>query len=432
MRSIKQLPTEKVIYLWNLISNVSNAAVSVLFLIVITRLTDSFSSDAFSLGWAVAQMMFTIGTFQVRLFQATDASAKYSFQQYLIYRGITIFVMIASSIGYILWNRYTGTKAWVILLLCSYKAVDALSDVYQGWFQQKERLDLAGKALAIRVLTAFTLFFIVLYVTRNVVWSCVAINISSWICFVLFDLRYLKCSDLEGPRPRFQGGGWIVQLTIQCFPLFLNFFLITAIFNSPKLAIEKAIADFSLPEGSQTAYSIIFMPSSCINLVYLVFRHIVTKMAIAWQEKDIGKFKQHLRSILSALLALSVVICFMGWLCGIPVLQMVYSFNLEGLKPTLVILLLGGCCNALINAFDNAITVMRKQYTMLPIYMATAVGIAMIAPGLVNNAGLLGAAEAFLFSQVGLLALIVLLYCFFIRRQTPPIDVNLIDEVNKT
>ena len=205
MKSLRQRPTEREIYLWNLISNVSNAMVSVLFLIVVTRLTDSVSSDVFSLGWAVAQVMFTIGTFQVRLFQATDASSKYSFQQYLIYRGITIFMMIAVSVGYIIWNHYSGSKSAVILLLCGYKAVDALSDVYQGWFQQKERLDLAGKALAMRVLIAFVLFLTVLLLTRSVVWSCVSINISSWICFFLYDLRYLRCSDLREKPTRIHG-----------------------------------------------------------------------------------------------------------------------------------------------------------------------------------------------------------------------------------
>ena len=395
----------------------ANAALSVLLLVIVTRLTDTASSDVFSLGWAVAQIMFTIGCFQVRLYQATDASGRFGFRQYLKYRGITIFAMIIASVGYVIINGHTGTKASVILLLCGYKLVDALSDVYQGWFQHKERLDLAGKALTARVAAALVFFTLVLWIKHDIVWACISINISSWICFFLFDIRYIKHSDTEEKQNAAKGKKWILELTIQCLPLFINFFLVNTIFNAPKLAIDNAILNNELAAGAQTAYSIIFMPAFCINLIYLVFRHIITRMAISWQERDFFKYTRYLTSILLSLLAISAAVCLAGWFLGIPVLQFIYSVDLTGLRPAFMILLAGGCFNAFINAFDNAITVMRKQYALLPMYLITTIEMTVLAPVMIHERGIQGASITFLTSQITLLVLLSGLFLVYYRRE---------------
>lgn len=417
MNKIQRAPTEKEVFLWNTLSSAANAALSVFVLVAVTRLTDSVSSDIFSLGWAVASLMLVIGCFQVRLYQSTDAAEKYSFQQYLRHRGVTIAAMAVVSAGYVLFCGYTGTKAAVILLLCGYRAVDALSDVYQGWFQHKERLDLAGKALFARVVVAFAVFTSALLLTHNLVAACVAMDIAALICFFVFDLRYTRDSGVSFGQAGREETGWFRSLTIQCLPLFLNYFLTMVIFNTPKLAIERAIEEGGLLAGAQTVYSILFMPSFCINVIYLVFRHIVTKMAIAREAGDMGLYRKHFYTILLSLAGLSAVICLGGWLLGIPVLQWVYSVDLAGQRPAFMILLAGGCLNAFVYAFDNALTVIRKQYWLLPVYGAAAVVMVFLSPAMVRSNGLHGAAVSFLISQGILLALVAGLYLFLIRKE---------------
>ncbi|WP_231198496.1 hypothetical protein [Streptococcus equi] len=50
---------------------------------------------------------------------------------------------------YIYLESYSGFKGLVIWLICLYRCTDAISDVFQGMFQQRERLDIAGKSLFI-------------------------------------------------------------------------------------------------------------------------------------------------------------------------------------------------------------------------------------------------------------------------------------------
>ena len=74
-------------------------------------------------------------------------------------------------------------RALVVLLMCVFRAIDSLADVYEGWFQQKERYDLAGKALANRVLLSAFCFGISLYFTRNLTIACIVLSISYFACF---------------------------------------------------------------------------------------------------------------------------------------------------------------------------------------------------------------------------------------------------------
>ena len=82
-------------------------------------------------------MMATIGTFQVRMYQATDVRGVFRFGQYLEFRIFTLLIMIISSAGYVITKGYDSYKALIIIILCLFRAVEALADVYEGYFQQK-------------------------------------------------------------------------------------------------------------------------------------------------------------------------------------------------------------------------------------------------------------------------------------------------------
>ena len=123
-----------------------------LILMIVTRTLNNLNSDIFSLAWSISQLMATVGTFQVRMYQATDVSGKYDFRQYFLFRVFCLIIMIISSCAYVVYLKYNFYKSLIIVLICIFKAIDCFADVYEGWFQQKERLDLSGKAQTARVI----------------------------------------------------------------------------------------------------------------------------------------------------------------------------------------------------------------------------------------------------------------------------------------
>ena len=415
MKNINDRPSEKTIYLWNIIGSLCNALASVLFLVAVTRITGDEESDIFSIAWSIAQLTLTIGTFQVRLFQATDVEGRFTFRQYLVFRFSTIGAMLIASVLYIVRYGYTGMKAYVILALCIYKAFEALSDVYQGWFQQKERLDLAGKGLACRVMLSLLTFIMTLGVSENLLMSCLAMTAVSILCLFFFEIRYMIQGKFAAGQKKNNEPNWFLRLLVTCLPLFINSFLVTSIFNAPKMAIDSAIASRSLEAGMQTIYNIIFMPTSVINLVYIVFRPVITKMAIEWSAGHSDTYLKLMRQVIVKLALIDVVILLGGYMLGIPVLSLVYGVNLGDVRMALMILLLAGGLNTIVNVLDNALTVIRKQYTLVIAYIITWLYAEQVSPVLVKQYGIHGAAMAFLTSMVVLLLAVVILFAVCYR-----------------
>lgn len=417
MKSINERPKEKEIYIWNIAGSVANALASVFFLITVTRIAGEMESDIFSLGWSIAQLVMTIGTFQVRLYQATDVQGAYSLRQYVYFRYLTLAAMIVAALGYVGIYGYRGEKAAVVLSLTVYKAVEAYADVYQGWMQLKERLDLAGKGLFFRSVLSFAGFTGILAATQSLTAACGSMILLSLGCLWLFEFRYMKKGNFIDDVTLEREKNFLWRLLVTCLPLFLNSFLVMSIFNAPKMAIDQAMGAGVLEQGAQTVYGILFMPASVINLVYLVFRPVITKMALMWEA---GRKKEYLKLIVqvtASLAGLSVFILLGGYFLGIPVLSLLYHVDLTNQREALLILLLAGGLNTLVNVLDNALTVIRRQYVLLTAYVLSWAAARIAAPRLVTVHGIIGAAWSFLLSMAVLLAAVLFLFCTYMKKE---------------
>ena len=110
MKSIKEQPGERSIYIWNICGSIVNALFSVVALMIVTRFLNVREADIFSIAWTISQLMATVGTFQIRVYQATDVQRTFLFRHYLIFRIVTVAAMIVSSAAYIVVRGYTGER----------------------------------------------------------------------------------------------------------------------------------------------------------------------------------------------------------------------------------------------------------------------------------------------------------------------------------
>ena len=188
------------------------------------------------------------------------------------------------------------------------------------------------------------------------------------------------------------------------------------VFNEPKAAIADAMESGVLDTGAQTSYSVLFMPALALNLIILALYPLITKMAILWTAGDTRRYKSLLIRIILSLLIISVVILGIAFLIGIEVLELVFGIKLDGQRPLFMLLLAGGCCNAIMNVFANAITVIRKQYALLFGSASVAFAVLFCSRRLVNGQGLLGAGKVFLSSQMALM-IIEAVVCFVLTMK---------------
>lgn len=416
MNTLNKPPSARAVYLWNITGSVANALLSVAALMLVTRMLQDEQADIFSIAWTISQLMATVGTFQIRMYQATDVEGLFSFRQYLGFRVLTVGLMLLSSGVYVAARGYTGEKALVVMLVCFFRAVDSLADVHEGWFQKKERLDLAGKALTYRILVAAAGFGVSLVFTKNLVFSCVTLLFSYVLCYICFDLRYqetvIVLQDEERRKPQ---ALWIWRLAAAGAPLFINAFLMMSIMNAPKMVLDTVIGQGKLGQGAQTIFTILFMPASVLNLAYIVFRPYITKMAIVWNMGRIKEFLKILAGIGLCLLGISLFVLAGSALLGIPVLSALYAVDLSGYRGHLLLMILGGCLYTFAAVLDNALVVIRRQYMLVLVY-----GIAYIYSKIASRIfvwqwGIFGGALAYATAMAVFLAVITVMFvgCFF-------------------
>lgn len=394
--------SQKQIYIWNITGSIANAATTVLMLMLVSWFLTPEDSDLFTISWSLAMQAATIGCFSVRLYQSTDIQEKYSFEQYFFIRYLTVAAMILYTLVYTA-QRTTIYSSAVIMFLCLSRAIDVFSDLFQGWFQQKERLDLSGKALTAHSIAYIVSFCIGLVWTQDLLLSCVLILATQIFTFVLFDYRYFRFMrshyDARFSSSRLPS----ISILTACLPLFINAFIITDIFNCPKLAIDNALQSGSLAHGAQTVYGILFLPASVLNLVFLVFRPMVTDLAISWAA---GRFSDFLTTVVRIgryLLGISLLILLAGYFLGCPLLSLLYQVDLSGYRSVLMVIIVGGLFNTFMYLMDNAITVIRRQSYLIIAYLIAWVCARCFVDYFVSTGGLLGAALTFSLSMLVLL-----------------------------
>lgn len=393
MKALEQSPSTKEIYFWNIAGSMFNAMLSVLILMVVTRVLPSDQADIFSIGWTISQLMATIGTYQLRVYQATDITEKFRFKEYLIFRFLSVFVMLVVSYIYVILKGYDGYKALIVLILCLFRAVEAITDVYEGWLQQKERLDLVGKAIVYRIVLALLFFGASLIWTGNLLIASIVLVLSYVFCLLAYDVRYrLKLANFYRTNNENCCKNWIGNMIKEGAPLFINAFLMMSITNAPKMVIDQAIENGNMANGIQTIFNILFMPASFLSLAYIVFRPMVTQMAIEWNTGKANQFLRILMRIFVWLLLLAVFIMIGSAILGIPILSLFYAIDLKGYKMELLIIILGGCLYTFAIILDNALIVIRRQYLLVIAYVFTWGFVKITANLMVERWGTVGAA----------------------------------------
>ena len=85
-------------YIWNMLGTISSSLISVILLLLASRLLDSQNSDIFSIAYALSQQFFILGYFQIRNMQSTDVQERHSFVSYHNTRIVTVIMMLLTSL----------------------------------------------------------------------------------------------------------------------------------------------------------------------------------------------------------------------------------------------------------------------------------------------------------------------------------------------
>ena len=397
-------PSQKSIYIWNLLGNFAAAAVSVLYLLIVSRMQTSEVADQFSLATSIGNLWIIIGQFQVRNYQATDVKSSHPFSAYYFTRLLTVTMMVISLFPY-LWTinyDFTNNSVMIITWIIVYRVADAFSDLFQGYFQQHGRLDIAGKAMVYRYALSVLILLFGLLLSHSMGLTLLALALFNLFFVFSYDYAHFKLFDKLSFRNIFSRNTIDESFKIirVCFSLFIYGFLLTLVFNEAKLSISGAYAKGIVEAGAQRDYNILFMPVFFMSLCILVVRPLITQMAELWQRKKFQVFYKMFLKILLLTLSIGIVITFLTYLIGVNVLSLIFGLDLLKYKLELTILVLSGVLYSFSIILENILIIMRKHYYLLSVYILMFIVTKMITTELVNKYQMMGASISFCIAMI--------------------------------
>lgn len=375
-------------FLWNMIGSLLMAFQSVIMLMILTRTLGLVEAGIFTIAYANANLFLTIGKYGMRYFQVSDVKDQFLFAEYKASRVLTSLAMILVSIVYTVFsavaNDYSIEKTLVIIWMCLFKTIDAVEDIYHGLYQRRNRLDVASKAMTLRLIISTVVFGLGLIILKDLLISLIIATIITTVVFVIFT----KWTYEEFKEPAIKPDkGNVLQLLKICFPLFAGAFLSFYIGNAPKYAIDSMLND-----ELQACYGFIAMPVFVIGLLNnFIFNPMLYQMSVLWTTRKIKKFVMR-TFIQTGIVALITIVCIIGaYLIGVPVLSWLYNTDLAPYKRELLILLLGGGFLGLSGLLNAVITIIRYQKSLMWGYAAVAVMALLFSNKVVGAYGMLGA-----------------------------------------
>ena len=315
-------------------------------------------------------------------------------------------------------NTYSVEKTQIIIWMCLFKVVDAIEDIYYGYYQQENRLDIASKCLALRMLITIIIFALGLILFKN---QLIALIISTIITTALF-LIFIKCTfgvfHKSVSKPDLKN---VISLLKLCFPLFAGAFLSFYIGNAPKYAIDANLSD-----SLQACYGFIAMPVFVIGLLNsFIFNPMLYKMTQLWNS---GKVKAFVIQtfIQSGLVGVITIVCITGaYLLGIPVLSWLYNTDLAPYKTELLILLLGGGFLGLSGLLNAFITIIRYQKQIMWGYAFIAVLAFLFSNRIVEKYEMIGASILYTALMGGLCIIFIILFIYGVVKKRKEVEQTL-------
>lgn len=389
-------------FIWNMAGSMLMAFQSVVMLMILTRTLGLKEAGIFTIAYANANLFLTIGKYGMRNFQVSDVTHQYSFSDYRISRILTSVAMVLVSAVCVLYtgiqNDYTQEKSMVILFMCVFKLIDVIEDVYHGLYQQKGRLDIAGRALTLRLGITIVVFGIGLVVIRDLLTVLIISTIFTTILFVLITVwsyegfREEVIEENHENKDKSKARIKVISLLRTCFPLFVGSFLSFYIGNAPKYAIDSILND-----ELQACYGFIAMPVFVIGLLNtFIFNPMIFRMSLMWIEHKKREFAKQIGVQISIIIGITLACVIGAYLIGVPVLSVLYNADLSNYKRELLVLLLGGGFLALSGLLATLITIIRFQKSLTWGYVLVALLAYFLSPILVERYSMMGAAVLYL------------------------------------
>lgn len=396
-----EISNNKKNFIWNIIGATSNAFVSLLLSIVVTRINGPEIAGIFIYSFATACLLYFIGNYCGRTFQVTDISNKYSDTDYIYNRMITCLIMMVVSVLFTVIKGYDIYKSSVLIIVCLYKCLEAFSESLYAIIQKKEELYKVGISMFVKAFWSFIVFLIIDILTKNLIIACVSIVLINLIFIIVYDFRNLKKIKINKTK-------FLNEINIQLFKIGFFTFILTFLNNYLINTSRYAIDDLST-SNIQTIFGIIIMPATFMGMLgQYIIQPSLTKISSYIENRSYNNLKKISIKLVSITCILGIVILILAYFLEVPVLEMVYAIPLKEYLISMMIIIVGSIFYTISFILSTILIAMRKTLSQAIIYGIISIISTIIAYYFINKYSILGAGITYLISMI----LIFILFIF--------------------
>ena len=400
-------------YIWNTVGTSANAFISLLLLIVVTRINGLDASGIFSFCFSFTILFFTIGLFGGRIYQVSDIKGEFESRTYIFLKFMTSAAMLVSAVVFILVNGYDRERVFLLMSLVIYKILDAIADPLYGVMQRRGRLYFAGISMTLKAMIGFVAFVAVDMVTGSVFMASLCLLAANAIFIAAYDIPRIR--GLETIGHIFAGninpGLILLRTSIYIF----SFALLTNLLVN----IPRYYVDYYHDEETLGWFGIIIMPATMLNLfVQFVIQPKLVPLSERFAEGEFFSFNKTVTKLILVSLAFGAIATFIAWLVGCPVLTFIFAEDISPYRAGLTLVVLGGTINTMTMIYSNILSVMRKFKIQLFNYLVAVASIFIASAFLIAGGSVDGAILAFVIANAVQAALFIVSYQVIFRKLT--------------
>lgn len=377
-------------FIWNIIGASANAFISLFLIVIVTRVNGLTEAGIFSYCFATACLLYCIGNYAGRVFQVTDRNNSITDYDYIQNKIITCFIMIVATIVFSFLNpNHSVYKALILVILSTFKCVEAFTEVLYGIFQKNGFLYKTGISMTLKAVISVIIFLLIDLLTNNLMYSSLSIVFCNLLILFTYD-RYMA----KGLNVKKNGFNRKSNKTIFCsgFFTFILFFLSIYLINISRYTINNISTD-----ELQTIFGIIIMPATFMGLMgQFIIQPFLVRIKELLISNDWQNLTRMVMRLFLSIIALSIIVLTCAYFFAVPVLELIYGVDLNLYKTALMVILSGAVFYSLDVIFSAILVAMRKTISQAVIYILTAIVGTVISYPLVTNFSIIGASITYL------------------------------------
>lgn len=398
---------------WALAGNLVYGASQWGMLTAIAKFGDPAMVGQFALAFAITAPAFMAANLNLTAVLSTDATREHRFADYYTLRLLTTALALVCLVAIVQLTDYPGDTEVVILAVIIAKSFEAVSDIFLGLFQQRERMDMLGKSLLMKGPLSLLAVAAGMYFTGRVAWSAFGILLVWAAMLALYDRprgksllaaqptserRQVGEPETASDEVRIRLGDWgtLGHLARLALPMGFVAFANSVIPNTPRYFVEQHLGVASLGIFAAMAY------------VYIAGQMVVSslanparpRLALYFARGDRGAFTALTLRLVALGAVVGAVAVLVAVAAGRFILTAMYAPEYGAHAGVFVVLMTAAAFSYVGYMCWNSATAARCFDSQVPLF-ATAIVVTLGACALlVPRFGLIGAGLAVLVSAL--------------------------------